>query len=156
MQRNSGWRAELRGFLVARAWTRPERLTVLFDQAVAWLRTKKVLLPGGERPGPAGRGGGAEAGDRGMRVLCGCRRLAQGLAEPVNASVDDVRVAKGGDVGQSLGDAHGGVRRSRRAVPCQCGHEPVRGFHGDVDVVLPALKQDRRPMSEVLEVGDRV
>ena len=156
MQRNSGWRAELRGFLVARAWTRPERLTVLFDQAVAWLRTKKVLLPGGERPGPAGRGGASRSRGPGHARAMRMCRLAQGLGEPVNASVDDVRVAKGGDVGQSLGDAHGGVRRSRRAVPCQCGHEPVRGFHRDVDVVLSALKQDRRPMSEVLEVSDRV
>jgi len=130
MQRNSGWRAGV--------------------------RTKKVLLPGVSVLARLVAEVRAEAGDRGMRVLCGCRRLAQGLGEPVNASVDDVRVAKGGDVGQSLGDAHGGVRRSRRAVPCQCGHEPVRGFHRDVDVVLPALKQDRRPMSEVLEVSDRV
>ncbi len=36
----------LRNFLDARAWTRPERPTLLFDQAAAWLRAEKVLLPG--------------------------------------------------------------------------------------------------------------
>ncbi len=49
-----GWRqltdgvvaAELRGFLSARAWTRPERPSLLFDQAVTWLRSSRVLLPG--------------------------------------------------------------------------------------------------------------
>lgn len=30
----------------ARAWTRAERPSQLFDQVVAWLRTQKVLLPG--------------------------------------------------------------------------------------------------------------
>jgi TnpA family transposase len=37
---------QLRVFLAARAWTRPERPSVLFDQAVAWLRAGRVLLPG--------------------------------------------------------------------------------------------------------------
>jgi len=37
---------QLRAFLAARAWTRPERPSVLFDQAVAWLRAGRVLLPG--------------------------------------------------------------------------------------------------------------
>ena len=36
----------LREFLSARAWTRPERPSDLFDQAVTWLRTSRVLLPG--------------------------------------------------------------------------------------------------------------
>ena len=35
-----------REFLEARAWTRSERPSQLFDQVVAWLRTQKVLLPG--------------------------------------------------------------------------------------------------------------
>jgi len=35
-----------REFLEARAWTRPERPTELFDQVVGWLRTEKILLPG--------------------------------------------------------------------------------------------------------------
>lgn len=35
-----------REFLEARAWTRPERPSQLFDQVVAWLRTEKILLPG--------------------------------------------------------------------------------------------------------------
>lgn len=38
--------AAARGFLEARAWTRPERPTQLFDQVVGWLRTEKILLPG--------------------------------------------------------------------------------------------------------------
>lgn len=38
--------ARLREFLLARAWTRPERPTAVFDQAVAWLRRCRVLLPG--------------------------------------------------------------------------------------------------------------
>jgi hypothetical protein len=36
----------LREFLVARAWTRSERPTELFDQAITWLRAERVLLPG--------------------------------------------------------------------------------------------------------------
>lgn len=35
-----------RDFLQARAWTRPERPSQLFDHGVAWLRSEKVLLPG--------------------------------------------------------------------------------------------------------------
>ncbi len=37
---------EFRSFLTARAWTRAERPTQLFDQGVAWLRAERVLLPG--------------------------------------------------------------------------------------------------------------
>lgn len=38
--------AEFRSFLTARAWTRAERPTRLYDQGVAWLRAERVLLPG--------------------------------------------------------------------------------------------------------------
>jgi len=34
-----------REFLQARAWTRPERPSQLFDQVVAWLRSQRVLWP---------------------------------------------------------------------------------------------------------------
>ncbi len=37
---------EVRAFLGARAWTRTEGPRALFDQAVAWLREQKILLPG--------------------------------------------------------------------------------------------------------------
>jgi len=63
--------AELRGFLAARAWTRPERPTVLFDQAVAWLRTKKVLLPGVSVLARLVAEVRAEAGDRLHVLLAG-------------------------------------------------------------------------------------
>ena len=39
-------RRELRAFVDARAWTRSEGPRALFDQAVAWLREQRVLLPG--------------------------------------------------------------------------------------------------------------
>ena len=37
---------EVRAFIDARAWTRTDGPRALFDQAVAWLRELKVLLPG--------------------------------------------------------------------------------------------------------------
>ena len=37
---------EFTGFLAARTATRTERSLAVFDQAVAWLRREKVLLPG--------------------------------------------------------------------------------------------------------------
>jgi hypothetical protein len=37
---------ELVAFLAARAWTRRERPSELFDHAVVWLRSQRVLLPG--------------------------------------------------------------------------------------------------------------
>ncbi len=41
-----GAEPRLRDFLTARAWTRAERPSALFEQAVAWLRGEPVLLPG--------------------------------------------------------------------------------------------------------------
>ncbi len=41
-----GAEPRLRDFLTARAWTRAERPSALFEQAVAWLRGERVLLPG--------------------------------------------------------------------------------------------------------------
>ena len=38
--------AELRGFLVARAWTTTDGPQALFDRATSWLIEHKVLLPG--------------------------------------------------------------------------------------------------------------
>lgn len=63
--------AQLRGFLAARAWTRPERPTVLFDQAVAWLRTNRVLLPGVSVLARLVAEVRAEAGDRLHVLLAG-------------------------------------------------------------------------------------
>jgi hypothetical protein len=40
-----GTAAEFRSFLTARAWTRTERPTQLFDRGVAGLRAERVLLP---------------------------------------------------------------------------------------------------------------
>src|ERR1035437_3261840 len=74
----------------------------------------------------------------------------------MDASVDDVRVANGFDVGQSFSDVNGDVVPGRRAVLGQGGCEPVRGFDRDVAVVLPAFEEDFRPMGEVLGVGDGV
>lgn len=42
----AGIAEQLEEFLTARAWTRMERPSALFDQAVAWLRAEKILLPG--------------------------------------------------------------------------------------------------------------
>ncbi len=36
----------IRAFIAARAWTRTEGPRALFDQSVAWLRERKILLPG--------------------------------------------------------------------------------------------------------------
>ena len=41
-----GAQEQLRAFVDARAWTRAEGPRALFDQAVAWLRAQRVLLPG--------------------------------------------------------------------------------------------------------------
>lgn len=43
---DEGPQQEVRAFIDARAWTRTEGPRALFDQAVAWLREQKVLLPG--------------------------------------------------------------------------------------------------------------
>ena len=43
---DEGPQQEVRAFIDARAWTRAEGPRALFDQAVAWLREQKVLLPG--------------------------------------------------------------------------------------------------------------
>ncbi|OPC77682.1 Tn3 family transposase [Embleya scabrispora] len=40
------WGRRFRGFLHGRAWTQAEGPVALFDQAVAWLRRNRVLLPG--------------------------------------------------------------------------------------------------------------
>jgi hypothetical protein len=41
-----GPQEEIRAFIAARAWTRTEGPRALFDQSVAWLRERKILLPG--------------------------------------------------------------------------------------------------------------
>ena len=41
-----GPQQEVRAFIAARSWTRTEGPRALFDQAVAWLREQKILLPG--------------------------------------------------------------------------------------------------------------
>ena len=41
-----GPQEEVRAFIAARAWTRAEGPRALFDQSVAWLRERKILLPG--------------------------------------------------------------------------------------------------------------
>ena len=55
---------------------------------------------------------------------------------------------------QSFGDVDGDGLGGHRALPGQGLCEPVRVFDRDVIIVLPAFEQDRRPMGEVLGVGD--
>ena len=43
---DAGAQDQLRAFLDAQAWTLVEGSRSLFDQAVAWLREQRVLLPG--------------------------------------------------------------------------------------------------------------
>jgi Domain of unknown function (DUF4158) len=43
---DDGPQEEIRAFIAARAWTRTEGPRALFDQSVAWLRERKILLPG--------------------------------------------------------------------------------------------------------------
>lgn len=57
-------------------------------------------------------------------------------------------------MGQSFSAVNGDVVPGRRAVFGQGGCEPVHGFDRDVGFVLPAFEEDRRPMGEVLGVGD--
>lgn len=62
---------KFRSFLTARAWTRAERPTHLFDQGVTWLRAERVLLPGVSVLARLVAEVRGEAGDRLHLVLAG-------------------------------------------------------------------------------------
>ena len=64
---------ELTGFLAARTATRTERPTAVFDQAVAWLRREKVLLPGVSLVTRLVAEARVEANERLFSLLSDCR-----------------------------------------------------------------------------------
>nr|WP_158254055.1 DUF4158 domain-containing protein [Cryobacterium sp. Y50] len=77
---------ELTGFLAARTATRTERSTAAFDQAVAWLRREKVLLPGVSLVTRLVAEARAEANERLFSLLSD--RVPSGLASRLDALVD--------------------------------------------------------------------
>ena len=64
---------EFTGFLAVRTATRTERSTAVFDQAVAWLRREKVLLPGVSLLTRLVAEARAEANERLFPLLSDCR-----------------------------------------------------------------------------------
>jgi hypothetical protein len=112
----------LRDFLTARAWTRPERPTALFDQAVTWLRTARVLLPGVSVLARLVAEVRAEAADRLYQILAGTvqvqlrSRLDGLLVVPTGARVSE-------------------LDRLRRAPTRASGPEMVRALDRAAEVI---------------------
>ncbi len=89
---------EFTGFLAARTATRTERPTIVFDQAVTWLRREKVLLPGVSLVTRLVAEARAEASERFFSVLSD--RMNAGLAARLDALVDSVREERVSGLGE--------------------------------------------------------
>ncbi|MEO8222646.1 MAG: Tn3 family transposase [Specibacter sp.] len=122
---------EFRSFLTARAWTRAERPTQLFDQGVAWLRAERVLLPGVSVLARLVAEVRAMAGDRLYSVLSG--RVSPDLGRCLD-----------GLLTVPADSRSSGLERLRRAPTRASGPEMVRALErvaeiaglgaGDVDL----------------------
>ncbi|WP_230855213.1 DUF4158 domain-containing protein [Arthrobacter terrae] len=104
---------EFRSFLMARAWTRAERPTQLFDQGVAWLRAERVLLPGVSVLARLVAEVRAMAGDRLYSML------AERVSPDLCRCLDGLRTVPGDS-------RSSGLERLRRAPPRASGPEMVR------------------------------
>ena len=89
---------EFTGFLAARTATRTERPTIVFDQAVTWLRREKVLLPGVSLVTRLVAEARAEANERLFSLLSD--RMNAGLAARLDALVDSVREERVSGLGE--------------------------------------------------------
>lgn len=107
--------ADFKAFLTARAWTRAERPTQLFDQGVAWLRAERVLLPGVSVLARLVAEARGTAGDRLYSVL------AQRVSPELGRGLD-------GLVTVPADSRSSGLERLRRAPTRASGPEMVRAL----------------------------
>ncbi|WP_431031548.1 Tn3 family transposase [Plantibacter sp. RU18] len=108
--------AEFTGFVAARTATRTERPTAVFDQAVAWLRRERVLLPGLSLVTRLVAEARSEANERLFSLLT--EWTPSGLASRLDALVDsaaDGRVSR--------------LEELRRAPVRASGPEMVKALH---------------------------
>lgn len=113
--------ADFRSFLAARAWTRAERPTQLFDQGVAWLRAERVLLPGVSVLARLVAEVRGEAGGRLYSVLAGRvpAELGRGLDGLLTVPADS---------------RSSGLERLRRAPTRASGPEMVRALERAAEI----------------------
>jgi TnpA family transposase len=107
--------ADLTRFLAARTATRTERPTAVFDQAVAWLRREKVLLPGVSLVTRLAAEARAEANESLFSVLSD--RIPVELASRLDALLDSVRDGR-----------FSGLEEFRRAPVRASGPEMVKAL----------------------------